>query len=108
MLQGRLQGLVRVVIAEFWAPTRGREKPVLQHRDAHGERWLAIQLHTPVLYEDLAGLYAPDCMPEIVPGFVARVELLLTSPEPRLIIYLQKRPPDELALAEAAERKSTP
>jgi len=95
------------VIVEFWAPTRGREKPVLQHRDAHGDRGLALQTGMPVLYEDLAGA-APGCEPARVSGLVVRLELRLVSPEPKLLVWLQSKPPDELQLIEQAERKSTP
>lgn len=76
------------MIAEFYAPTRDLSRAVLQHSDGHGERWLSIQPGTPVVYEDLIGAH-PGSEPERISGHVARVELRLLAPEPRLIVWLQ-------------------
>lgn len=89
------------MIAEFYAPTKEGERPVILHRDGHGERWIAIQAGTPVVYDDLAGL-RPGLEPARIAGRVARIELLLTSPEPKLLVFLEPAPLD------AAERRWGP
>ena len=75
------------MIAELYAPTRGRGV-VLQLRDEHGERWIGLQVGTPVVYEDLAGM-APGCEPERIAAVVERVEMHLTSPRPKLLVFLR-------------------
>lgn len=81
------------MIAEFYAPTAEGGRPVILHQDGHGERWLSIQMGTPVVYDDLAGK-RPGSEPMRVAGHVARVELLLVSPEPKLLVFLEPGEPN--------------